>query len=124
MSVVLPDSYLTHFCRYKSGSLIDLCIEHLGYRNPQQLAGCPERDRIKLQRFISGLRVHTIHTPGQTPRTIKRITPHSAQNTTFKPRDGPPMTVVVSDSVIAPEMPINDPGTSIAILPFGTSKES
>jgi len=81
---------------YKSGPLINLCLEHMQYNGINNLTvrgGFNERDRIKLQRFISGLRVATIHTPSATPRVIKKLTGQGANQVAFKTREGASMTV-------------------------------
>ncbi|KAF8579319.1 argonaute-like protein [Ramaria rubella] len=81
---------------YKSGPLINLCLDHIGRTQVQELTpqgGFTERDRIKLQRFISGIRVVTVHTPGQTPRVVKKLTALGAQQLTFQTREGGSMNV-------------------------------
>ncbi|KAF8529210.1 argonaute-like protein [Hysterangium stoloniferum] len=78
---------------YKDGPLISLCLSHLGRSQPQELTqkgGFTERDRIKLQRFIAGIRIYTTHTQsqGQPARVIKKITPQGAAQLQFTTRDG------------------------------------
>ena len=72
-------------------------MAHMGYSRPSALTtqdGFTERDRIKLQRYISGLRIST--DPGIPGlRVIKKITLHGAQHTTFQTREGTSMTVAV-----------------------------
>lgn len=76
---------------YKPGSLIDLALAVLGKPgNPSALAprqGLPDRERVRLQRFISGLKITTSHGPrnGQRPRprVIKRLSKDGARDLTF-----------------------------------------
>jgi eukaryotic translation initiation factor 2C len=80
-------------------------MEHMNYKEIRNLTppgGFPERDRIKLQRFLSGLRVVTVHTGGDNARVVKRVSAQGAQNLTFKARDGPSMTVAVCDTFALP----------------------
>ncbi|KAH9951622.1 argonaute-like protein [Amylocystis lapponica] len=89
---------------YKPGPLIGLCLEFLGQRDPHVLAptrGFPDRERTRLQRFISGIRVTTT-SPGQqpqagrgarTPRVVRKISSFGANGLTFTMRDGASMTV-------------------------------
>ncbi|TFK43467.1 argonaute-like protein [Crucibulum laeve] len=86
---------------YKSGSLLGLCLEYIGKNDPNAMAprrGFPDRERLRLQRFISGIRVLTIHTgPGgnavQTPRVVKKLSSAGANALTFTMREGSSMTV-------------------------------
>ncbi len=84
---------------YKAINLLALCLEFIDQKNPNTLSprhGFPDRERLRLQRFISGIRVIT---PGgatareQTPRVIKKLSPTGANNLTFQMRDGGSMTV-------------------------------
>ncbi|KAG6827800.1 hypothetical protein H0H92_010435 [Tricholoma furcatifolium] len=76
---------------YKSGRLPDLCLEFLGQagKNPSVLAparGFPDRERLRLQRFLSGLKITTAHTPGtrpNVPRVIKKLTAAGADGLHF-----------------------------------------
>ncbi|GJJ07624.1 hypothetical protein Clacol_001828 [Clathrus columnatus] len=78
---------------YKEGPLISLCLSHLGYSQPENLASMGDRDRVRLQRFLSGVRIYTIHTPGQTLRVVKKISAQGASQITFNTRDQGSMTV-------------------------------
>lgn len=88
---------------YKPGSLLGLCLEFLGrgMNNPNILApkkGLPDRERIRLQRFISGVRImtepnsQTAHI-NRTPRVIKKLSSAGASDLSFKMREGGSLTV-------------------------------
>ncbi|EMD40762.1 hypothetical protein CERSUDRAFT_111347 [Gelatoporia subvermispora B] len=87
---------------YQPGPLIDLCLASMGKPTPQWLTAkeLPERERIKLQRFISGIRVIT-KSPGPqgqanrraTPRVVKKLTQAGADALSFTMREGGTMTV-------------------------------
>ncbi|KAI0250549.1 Piwi domain-containing protein [Lactifluus subvellereus] len=73
---------------YKPGPLIDLALAVLHISgNPNALAplhGFPDRERIRLQRFISGIKITTLH--GQQaprPRVIKRLSREGASDLIF-----------------------------------------
>ncbi|KAG9317399.1 argonaute-like protein [Chiua virens] len=84
---------------YRPGSLVDLCLEFLG--RPGQSAsilspqhGMPERERIRLQRFITGIRIQAIHWEARkAPRVVKKLSNAGASALSFSIRDGPTMTV-------------------------------
>lgn len=60
---------------YKPGPLIKLCLDFFGKDNAAILApsrGLPERERIRLQRFLTGIRVITKQ-PGQNTRRSPRV---------------------------------------------------
>jgi len=85
---------------YKAGSLMDLCLEYIGKpRQPQVLsprAGIPEREILRLQRFISGIRIMTTYSGNRvrkTPRVVKKLSRAGAANLSFTMRDGTSMTV-------------------------------
>ncbi|CCA66578.1 related to argonaute-like protein-Laccaria bicolor [Serendipita indica DSM 11827] len=92
---------------YKSGSLIDLCLDFFGKPgNPAILApsrGLPERERQRLSRFLVGVRVVTrvAQAQGQqrpggrqaNPRVIKRLSNQSAKDLRFSLRDGTTQSV-------------------------------
>lgn len=88
---------------YKAGSLLSLCLEFMGrgMNNPNVLApkkGLPDRERIRLQRFISGVRVLTTHVGetghvNRTPRVIKKLSSAGASDLTFTMREGGSLTV-------------------------------
>ncbi|KAJ3505889.1 hypothetical protein NLJ89_g7177 [Agrocybe chaxingu] len=84
---------------YKSGPLIPVCLEFLRKNQPSALfaQNLPDREFLRLQRFISGLRI-TTKTSAQggrasTPRVIKRLTRPSAKKEEFTLREGGKMTV-------------------------------
>ncbi|KAJ7611818.1 argonaute-like protein [Roridomyces roridus] len=86
---------------YKAGRLLDVCLQYIGKNDPNALSpkfGLPDRERIRLQRFISGIRVITTHTNAsgvevQTPRVIKKLSQAGASALTFQLREGQSMTV-------------------------------
>ncbi|KAJ6539414.1 argonaute-like protein [Mycena capillaripes] len=85
---------------YKHGPLLRLCLEYIGKNDPNALSpkrGFPDRERLRLQRFISGIRVLTTHAgPNgevQTPRVIKKLSTAGASSLTFQMREGQTMTV-------------------------------
>ena len=85
---------------YKAGSLLKLCMDFIGRDDPNALSprrGFPDRQRILLQRFISGIRVlttsHGSNGPVQTPRVIKKLSNAGADSLTFSMREGGSMTV-------------------------------
>lgn len=74
---------------YKPGQLINLCLEFLGRRNPNDLApsrGFPEREQHRLNRFIGGVKVITTSGNGQqsrAPRGVKKLTQRGARHEEF-----------------------------------------
>ena len=83
---------------YKPGPLIDLCLDFFsGPRNPNRLSptqGLPDRERLRLQRFLSGVRIITRHIDGSRARVIKKLTSAGANALTFTMRgEGGSMTV-------------------------------
>lgn len=92
------DIHVFDIPRYKEGPLISLCLSHLGRSQPQDLTpqgGYTQRDQIRLQRFLSGLRVYTIHTAGKYLRVVKKISQQSAAQITFQTREEGTITVAV-----------------------------
>ena len=88
---------------YKSGPVIDAALEFLGVtqRGPLALAprhGLPDRELIRLQRYLSGVRV-TADIPGRSAptrrpaRVIKKLTRAGANQLSFTMRDGRSITV-------------------------------
>lgn len=88
---------------YKPGEVIAVALEFLGFPggNPNMLAPkakFPDRERIKLQRYLSGVRV-IVQIPGQAQtgyrpaRVVKKLTTHGANNLSFTMRDGQKLTV-------------------------------
>lgn len=83
---------------YKPGPLMNICLEIVNMPGrPSALAprqGFPDRERLKLQRFISGAKVLTRHgQAGRSPRVIKRISREGARDLTFTGSNGQPITV-------------------------------
>jgi eukaryotic translation initiation factor 2C len=94
--------------RYRPGRLLDLCLQFLRKPGrpdirPEQLAprsGFPERERLKLQRFISGIRIVTnlqdeSGKVNKTPRVVKKVSQAGASDLSFQMREGGSMTVAV-----------------------------
>lgn len=79
---------------YKAGSLLGLCLEYLQFDNnpnrlsPKSRPPLQDRDRIRLQRFITGMRVTTKYTGRQKTLVIRRLTMESAGSIMFSTRDG------------------------------------
>lgn len=78
---------------YKPGPLLRIAAEVMGPSyNLTRLTGDP-RSRVKLQRFLSGVRI-VVEVPGQPqtgrrpPRVVKRLTAHSAKDLKFTNRQG------------------------------------
>ncbi|KAF7351067.1 Argonaute-like protein [Mycena sanguinolenta] len=86
---------------YKKGPLLRLCLEYIKKDHPNALSplsGFPDRERLRLQRFISGIRILTTHVgpDGQkhtTPRVLKKLSQAGANRLSFSMRDGTSMTV-------------------------------
>lgn len=85
---------------YRAGSLIDLCLEYMGKpRQPHILSprsGMPEREILRLQRFISGIRIMTTYSGERvrkTPRVVKKLSRAGAASLSFTLRDNTRMTV-------------------------------
>jgi eukaryotic translation initiation factor 2C len=84
---------------YRPGRLIDLALEFLGYSGrPNALAprlGFPDRERLRLQHFITGLKVTTPYHSRERDRRrlVRKVTRESAQDRTFEIGDGRIMTV-------------------------------
>ncbi len=83
---------------YKPGRLMDLALEVLRKRQYNALAprsGLPERERMRLQRFLSGIKVltpHSPHHPGKR-RLVKKLSRLGARDETFEIEEGQTMTV-------------------------------
>ncbi|KAG6909902.1 hypothetical protein DXG01_014716 [Tephrocybe rancida] len=87
---------------YRPGPLIDLALHFFG-KQGQTLAvlspkqALPDRERLRLQRFLVGVKVTTPHTagarPNAPPRIIKKLSTVGANETRFTMRDGVSMTV-------------------------------
>lgn len=85
---------------YKSGPLLDLCLDFLGkpgqYNILSPRRNMPDRERIRLQRFITGIRIMTTYTGERvrkTPRVVKKLSSAGASDLSFSMRDGTTMTV-------------------------------
>ena len=87
---------------YKAGDLLRLCLEFVNRSDPNALAprrGFPDRERLRLQRFISGVRFVTNYADRSgrasrpTPRVIKKLSSAGASDLTFTMREGGSMTV-------------------------------
>ncbi|KAJ7879560.1 argonaute-like protein [Mycena olivaceomarginata] len=84
---------------YKHGPLMNLCLEFLRTNDPRaSLSRLSDRERLRLQRFISGIRILTNHLgpDGQrhaTPRIVRKLSSAPANKLTFTMRDGQSMTV-------------------------------
>ncbi|KAH9965908.1 argonaute-like protein [Russula dissimulans] len=88
---------------YMPGELIDLALAVLGRPgNPNALAprqGLPDRERARLQRFISGIKITTSHgqrdasRPNQRPRVVKALSKVGARELTFQLGSGQTTTV-------------------------------
>lgn len=82
---------------YRAGPLIELCLQFLGKDKAAVLSptqGFPERERLRLQRFVSGLRITSPFGPqAGRPRGIRKLTAAGASALSFTPRDGPATTV-------------------------------
>jgi len=83
---------------YKPGALIDLCLDFFGGpRNANRLSptqGFPDRERLRLQRFLSGVRIVTRHIAGSPARVIKKLTSAGADALSFTMRGGGGSTTV------------------------------
>jgi len=83
---------------YLDGNFVELCKNFLRIENPRYLTkgNLPERDFLRLQRFVAGMRVTTaVPGPGGkvTPRVVKRLTRLSAREEMFKLREGETISV-------------------------------
>jgi eukaryotic translation initiation factor 2C len=85
---------------YKPGFLLQLCIEHLNVANgnpgslsPNARPPFPDRERVRLQRFISGMRITTSYTGSTKTFVIKRVTAEGASGIIFPLRDGGSISV-------------------------------
>ena len=97
---VLVNVNLSTGVMYRSGSFIDLALDFLGRAGtPNALSshhGLPDRERLRLQQFISGIKVatpHHVQNPNRL-RLVKKLTRDSARDHTFETGDGQTMTVL------------------------------
>ncbi|KAG9317400.1 argonaute-like protein [Chiua virens] len=85
---------------YKPGPLLDLCLDFLGrpgqYNILSPRRNMPDRERIRLQRFVTGIRIMTTYSgerTRKTPRVVKKLSSAGASDLSFSMRDGTTMTV-------------------------------
>lgn len=75
---------------YKPGQLLSLFMEFFKKNDPSAFSpkrGFPDRDRMRLQKFVSNMRVRTAHTGRDRSVVIKRLSATGASNTMFSMRD-------------------------------------
>ena len=86
---------------YKPGSLLDLCRQFFNKPDPNELAprrGFTDHERVRLQRFITGIRVFT-RNPGtgvvdrNRTRVVKKLSTTGARDLPFLLHDGGQTTV-------------------------------
>ena len=87
---------------YKPGSLIDLCLDFFGRsgQSPTILSArthLPERERQRLQRFITGVKITTTLAGGQgrSPRAVRKLSTAGARDLSFSLREN--VTITVAD---------------------------
>lgn len=83
---------------YKPGLLMDLCLDFFGRPGQHALLSprnnMPDRERIRLQRFISGIRIKTTYAgDNKAPRVVKKLSSAGAADLSFTLRDGTSKTV-------------------------------
>ena len=88
---------------YAPGPLIQLALAFLGFQHDRQDAlmpnrGLPDRERIRLQRFITGIKITTSHGQrdrgqGPRPRVVKRLSKDGARDLSFELGNGQQQTV-------------------------------
>jgi eukaryotic translation initiation factor 2C len=81
---------------YKDGPLTSLCLEFFGRPNTNMLSpqrGFPDRERLRLQRFLSGVRVITTHGGRSRAYVVKKITAEGANARMFTNREGQTQSV-------------------------------
>ena len=88
---------LTTAPMYKEGPLLRLCLDFIGNAQlrPQHLSpnhGLRHYDRLKLQKFLSGLKIIS-RTTGNKPRTIRRLSDQGADSLQFDNPSGGTITV-------------------------------
>lgn len=75
---------------YREGPLIGLFLEFFKKNDPSAFSpkrGFPERDRVRLQKFVSNMRIFTTHTARDRTVTIKKLSNTGASSTMFTMRD-------------------------------------
>lgn len=79
-----------------------MCLDFYGFPGQHKRLipknGLPDRERLRLQRFLSGIRVTTSHVDPSgkgagTPRVIRKLSEKGAQDVRFALRDGGQKTV-------------------------------
>jgi eukaryotic translation initiation factor 2C len=81
---------------YQAGPLIDLCLAFVGRNNPALLTRqMPDRERVALGRFITGIRVQTQDSASNAvrARVVRRLTKEGANESSFTMRSGRILTV-------------------------------
>ncbi|KAJ3501716.1 hypothetical protein NLJ89_g9216 [Agrocybe chaxingu] len=81
---------------YREGPLLDLCLEFLNQRDPSNLSPVrrfPDRERLRLQRFISNMRVMTTYGGKKKAYVVKKVSVQAASEIRFTTRDGRSVTV-------------------------------
>ncbi|KAF8335043.1 argonaute-like protein [Cantharellus anzutake] len=84
---------------FRPGPLINVCLDFFGgNQDPRRLSfkfGLPDRERLRLQRFLAGVRVLTDPTGkgNPQPRVIRKLSDRSATDTRFSLREGGNITV-------------------------------
>ena len=81
---------------YKEGPLVNLCMEFMGRQGDARIfsprSGFPDRERVRLQHFLSGIRVTTAHTTAggrpPRPRVVKRLSKQGSRDLSFTAETG------------------------------------
>jgi len=77
---------------YKEGPLINLFMEYFKKNDPSAFStrrGFPDRDRMRLQKFVSNMRVKTTHGGRDRTVVIKKLSNTGASDAMFTMRDNP-----------------------------------
>ena len=78
---------------YKAVNLINLCLEFFRRNNPGDLSNIPDRERVRLQRFITNVRIETNYARRKRVHVIKKLSRASARTLMFSTREGTSMSV-------------------------------
>lgn len=83
---------------YKPGPLIGLCLDFFGKNDPNILSpkrGLPDRERLRLQRFISNIRITTSHGPSGRAQTrvVRKLSSAGASGQKFTMRESGEISV-------------------------------
>jgi eukaryotic translation initiation factor 2C len=80
---------------YKPGRLLELCAEAVGRPGKFNVLaprrGLPDRERIRAQRFLAGIRIQTLDgngRPSGSPRVLKKLSAAGAADLSFTMREG------------------------------------